>query len=139
MNVSIYDASNKLVFSDRVRHTDGFTRPYNFSNLSEGDYTIAVEDGSGKTVEKINHRSNKQSKSFHVIRLTSQPGKYLITAAGKGKENVQINIFDEGKLVHSQSKRTNGDFAQLYNLTKAKGALTFEITGEDGTTKSMTY
>jgi hypothetical protein len=139
VNVTIYDASNKLVFSDKVKHTDGFTRPYNFSNLKEGDYTIAVEDGSGTKVEKINHRSLKQSKAFHVVKLSSQAGKFLVTASGKGKEDITINIFDGSKLVHSEKKSINGDFAQLYNLSKAKGSLTFEIAGENGEVKRMAY
>jgi hypothetical protein len=139
VNVSIYDAGHKLVFSDKVRHTDGFTRPYNFSNLEEGDYTIAVEDGSGTRIEKINHRSPKSSKSFHVIKLNSQSGKFLVTAAGKGKEDITINIFDGSKLVHSESRSINGDFAQLYNLSKLTGSLTFEIAGKDGEVKRLAY
>lgn len=139
VNVSIYDSNNKLVFSDKVKHTDGFTRPYNFSNLKEGDYTITIEDGSTRKVEHISYRSAKPAKAFHVIKLSSQEGKFLVTGAGKGKEDVTINIYDGSKLVHSETKTVNGDFARLYNLSKVKGDLTFEIAGENGEVKRMAY
>ena len=37
VKVSILDATNKIVFTEVLRKVEGFVRPYNFSNLPEGD------------------------------------------------------------------------------------------------------
>src|SRR5262245_31057192 len=46
VKVQIFDEANKLVFSETIKHSDGFSRPYNFRRMDEGKYTIRLDNGS---------------------------------------------------------------------------------------------
>jgi hypothetical protein len=140
VRVSILNDRNEVVYSEKVNNTDGFSRPYNFTSLSEGDYTIAIEDGAKKTLEKVSYRMPRTSKLLNVLRVSSDEGKYLITAAGKGAEVITVSIFDGShNLLHRSSETTKGDFAKLYNVKALKGHLTFEISNENGDVKTVSY
>lgn len=132
VKVSIYDAKNKLVFSETVRKKDGFIRPYNFAGLAEGDYTIEVADRSGKQVEKISYNSDELKKLINVVKIAGSD-RYLLTVAGKGEEKININIFDgDDALVHHETKAFTQAFGQVYQLRNIKNGVTFEVSGEHG-------
>lgn len=140
VRVSIYNDRDQLVYSEKVNNTDGFTRPYNFENLGEGEYTIAIEDGSKKQVEKVSYRAPKVTKTLNVLKISSLEGKYLVMAAGQGDELITVSIYDGAhNLVHKSLEETKGNFSKLYNLKSLKGHLTFEISNQNGEMKSVTY
>jgi hypothetical protein len=139
VKVSILNDKNQLVYSEQVNNTDGFSRPYNFGSLSEGEYTIAIEDDSKKTLEKVSYRMPKTSKMLNVLKA-GEEGKYMITAAGKGSELISVTIYDASHtLIHKSFEKTEGDFAKIYNVKNLKGHLTFEIAGESGDVKTVSY
>lgn len=139
VKVSILNDKNQVVFSEKLNNTDGFSRPYNFESLNEGDYTITIEDGSKKTLEKVSYGSPKVSKMLNVLRVSNE-GKFLITAAGKGSEVINVSIYDGlHNLLHSSYEKTNGDFAKVYNVKSLKGHVTFEIANENGEVKTVSY
>lgn len=140
VKVSILNDKNVVVFSEKLNNTDGFTRPYNFTSLSEGDYTITIEDGSKTTLEKVSYRTPRTSKMLNVLRVSSTDGRFLITAAGKGSETINVSIYDGlHNLIHSSYEKTQGDFAKVYNVKALKGHVTFEISNENGEVKSVSY
>lgn len=140
VRVSIYDDKDQLVYSEKVNNTDGFTRPYNFENLGEGEYTIAIENGSKKQVEKVSYRAPKVTKVLNVVKMSSDEGKYVVMAAGQGDELISVAIYDgEHNLVHKSLEATKGNFSKVYNLKALKGHLTFEISNENGEVKSVAY
>jgi len=140
VRVSIYDDKDQLVYSEKVNNTDGFTRPYNFENLSEGEYTIAIEDGSKKQIEKVSYRAPRITKALNVLKVSSEEGKFLVMAAGQGNELITVSIFDGAhNLVHRSLEATKGNFSKLYNLKSVKGHLTFEISNENGEVKTVAY
>jgi hypothetical protein len=55
VKLSIINSKNKAVFSEVLLNTSSFVRPYNFSHLAEGEYTVILEDKNGKQAEKIWH------------------------------------------------------------------------------------
>src|SRR3954469_3051791 len=44
VKVSIVNGSGNTIFSEMLKNTEGFMRPYNFSGLAEGIYTIEIAD-----------------------------------------------------------------------------------------------
>jgi hypothetical protein len=140
VKVSILDDRNQVVYSEKVNKTDGFSRPYNFTSLSEGDYTISIEDGSKKTIEKVSYRMPRTSKMLNVLKVAGNEGKYVITAAGKGSEVITVSIYDgTNTLIHKGFETTSGDFAKVYNVKSVKGHVTFEISNENGEVKTVSY
>lgn len=75
VKVSIVDARDHVVFSEVIKKVEGFMRPYNFSNLPEGNYTIEVSDKSGRYIEKISYNKGKVEKLANLVgypeRMTS--------------------------------------------------------------------
>lgn len=140
VRVTIYNDQDELVYSEKVNNTDGFTRPYNLENLGEGDYTIAIEDGTRKQIEKISYRAPKVTKSLSVLKLKSEEGKFLVMAAGQGNELITVSIYDgESNLIHRSFEATKGDFSKLFNVQSVKGHITFEIENENGEKKTVAY
>src|SRR4051812_5529192 len=92
VRVTIFNAKDQLVYSEKVNNTDGFTRPYNFESLGEGDYTISIQDGSKTQLEKVSYRTPRVTKALNVLR--AEDGKYVVMAAGQGDETFTISIYD---------------------------------------------
>lgn len=140
VKVSIFNAKNRLVYSETLKDVDGFLRPYDFSELPEGEYTISISDGSTKKVEKVDYRAGKVSKLVNVLKVGGAENKFLVTAVGKGKEYLTVNIFDRNdRLLHTEARLTTGDFAQVYKIANVSGPLTFEVIHENGEAKKIQY
>lgn len=139
VKVSILDATQSAVYSETITKTDGFARPYNFSSLSEGEYTIVVEDASGKMEEKIKIDKTKSEKLVNVIKVAGEDSKYLLTVASKKSDAISVKIFDnEGKLLLDQGYDVKNEFAKLFNLRNIK-SFTIQVSDDDGIVKSISY
>ena len=55
VKVTIYNAHGRAVYNETMRNIEDFMRPYNFSYLPAGDYTIEVSDAKGKRTQKVNY------------------------------------------------------------------------------------
>jgi len=140
VSVSIVNELGQTIFSETLKNTDGFMRPYNFSGLGEGVYTIEIADASGEHTEFVDFRSGKGEKSINVKKIAGADGKYLLTASGAGKESITINIYDAfDALLHTETAETDGNFGQVYNLGKVDNAVKFEITTQYGAVKTVKY
>lgn len=138
VKVSIYNATNTLVYSETIKNVDGFVRPYNFTNLEEGEYSIELLGENGRQVERVIYKLGKVQKLANVMHVTGEPNKYILTVANKGQDVLTIKIYgDRGVLLYSKTEEVNGDFAQVYNLDKYNGGLTFEVSDSKGVTKSL--
>jgi len=139
VKVSIIDEKGYTVLNETMRKMDGFIRPYNFDGLPEGQYTIKVEDETGKTVEKINYKSGRVEKLIRIKKLASEDNKYLLSISSPKPEDVFIYIFDDkGNLVFNEIQSIKKDFAQVYNLMEMK-SFTIEISDKFGELKKATY
>ena len=139
VKVSILNSKHEVVFNESIRTSDGFSRPYNFESLEEGDYSTEVVDDTGMQIEKIHNYVNKTKKLFHITKLSDQ-NKYVLSVAGKGDETIHVKIYDGATaVVYDEDKSISGDFAEVFNLKNSKGTITFEITGENGEAITLYY
>ncbi|MGC4022754.1 MAG: hypothetical protein QM734_12810 [Cyclobacteriaceae bacterium] len=137
VKVSIKDNDGSTVFSESMTKIDAFMRPYNFDGLPFGEYTVTVEDESGKTVEAVNYKENKVEKLIHIAKLANEQSKFLLTVASAKLEDVYIYIFDQaGALVHNEIQTINKEFAQVYNLKDLK-SFTIEVWDKYGALKKF--
>lgn len=136
VKVQIFDASSRLVFSETIKNSDGFSRPYNFGKLAEGEYTIKLDNGTSKLTETVDYhvQAERAERLANLTKLAS--GKYLLTVVGHGEDRIEVRIFDaEGKVIHRDSQAVYGDFGQVYDMSQVEGAFTFEITDKSGVSK----
>lgn len=140
VKVSISNAKNQVVFEETIKHVDGFMRPYNFSNLPEGDYTVELTDHTGKKVEKVSYRSVKTEQLAGLIKISSEGDKYLLTIPNRGRNTFDVSIYDStGVLLYNESERADGDFAKVYNLSEVSEKFVFVITDKSGSSKQIEY
>ncbi len=136
VKVQILDGNNKVVFSETIKKSSGFVRPYNFGNLKEGEYTINLNNGSNSMTETFSYSRGNPEKLAQLIHLSDS--KYLLTVAGHGEDLISVNIINGiGEIIHSENIPVFGDFAQVYDLGKLKGDFSFEIKDHIGATKIL--
>lgn len=140
VKLNLYDVKRRLIFTESSM-TDGFIRPLNFNGLDAGKYTVELVDGLGKKVETIDFQPKKESKFFHVSKLLKEDGKFLVAIVNNSSnENVTIRIYDSASnLVYSEQKEISGNFAQIYTVKQPAGRLTFEISDNNGTSRTMSF
>jgi len=139
VKISIHDAADKIVFSEVLKKSEGFVRPYNFSNLPEGNYTIEIVDNSGRHTESVTYRKNNITALAHLIRI---PGgeKYVLTVPNRNLGEVTVRILDSfDNVIYNQKESVVGDFAKIYNLEECSGKFVFEVTDGQGVRKSLSY
>ena len=138
VQVSIRNEKNEVVFSESFTKMNRFTRPYNFQNLPEGEYTIEVKDNTGKKVEKVNYSLGVVSSLVKVTKLGDQP-KFLLSVANKGMNIINVSIYNnQGEQLIYNAHIVDGDFAIVYNLVKA-GSYTFVIIDKTGKTSTIEF
>lgn len=140
VKVSIYSEKGEKVFTETIRNIENFVRPYNFSTLPEGAYTIELKGADGRQLQKVNYSKGKIEKLMNLMHLTGSENKYVLTVANKGSEKLKVRIYDEkNNLLYNETEAIQGDFAKIYNLNKVSGRFLFEVTDQNGVTKSLTY
>lgn len=140
VRVTIYNASNRAVFSEVIKKVGGFLRPYNFEGLPYGEYTIEVEDNHQRTVERVDYQSEKVKQLAKLVKVSGEEGKFLLMIPNKTQNKLTIRIFSEnGNLLHIEEKETNSDFMGLYNLASLESKFYFLITDEKGDAREIVY
>jgi hypothetical protein len=139
VRISIRDERDRLVFAETLRKVDGFIRPYDFSTLQRGSYSITIEGNGSKQVEQINYLEGKVEKRLFVTKLAGE-NRFLLSAHNSSVEPVTVRILDEQqKLLHQETRMASGNFAQVFRIENLKGGITFEIQRADGKTESISY
>ena len=138
VKVLILNDENQIVFAEKIKKTDGFARPYNFSNLPEGHYSIQIKDNAGVRTETVNHHIIKAEKTMHLLRLDGT-GKYVLSVPSQGKQDLSIMIFNDlNEVLYQSEEKITGDFARMYNLRDETRNFRFVVTDGTGLTKSIT-
>jgi hypothetical protein len=140
VTVNIYDSRGEKVFSDHVGKFESFVRPYNFSGLAEGQYSIELIDNIGKQVESVEYRNGKIEKLANLIKVADGESKYLLVVPSRGKDVLSVKIFDaDGFVVYDGVENVDGNFAKVYDLKALNNNFRFEITDKTGAIKSVRY
>jgi hypothetical protein len=141
VKVSILNDESQLVFTEVLSNVSSFKRPYNFSQLAEGQYTIVIEDKNGKHVDQVNYTMNKVQSFISVVEVANQESKYVLNVTNNGTEEVFVKIFNGATLLHSQALKVTGNFGLVYNLTKIKSpeTISFEVTTSNGKTQVINF
>lgn len=139
VKVLIVNDENQVVFSEKIKSTTGFVRPYNFSKLPEGNYSIELIDNKGHQSELVSHKTESTRKLMHVIRVGGTTDKFVLSVPSPGQQKISIAIYDEnGRTLYSGKENIAGDFARVYNLQKYVGRITFEVVDNTGKANSFT-
>jgi len=134
VTVRIFNADGKIVLQDNLGVLDNFVRPYNFSNLEEGAYTIELSDDSGKQIKQVNYNVvQRNEKSARLVKVANHNAKYLLMVPGEVNDRLLIKVTDNyGRVVYEGHEDLSGNFAKLYNMEKITEKFTIEIVDKNG-------
>jgi hypothetical protein len=136
VKVKIYNEKNVLVFSETIRNSNGFIRPYDFWKLGEGEYTIKLDNGTGWLMEKVKYESGQQELLAHLTKLND--GRILLSVPGYGEDRLSINVLNSlGETIHHYENKVSGDFAEVFNVSHVSGPVSFEITNQRGVSTTL--
>ena len=138
--VSVLDKSGNVVFDQVIKGQNGFILPMNFTGLNSGEYTISVKHGEKSWTKTINYTEAAPVAKFssienvHVAKVNN--GKYLVSITTGKEQFVRVNIFDiNNELLHSDIRKTDGNYAVIYDVKGATGEVKFQITDKNGYSK----
>jgi hypothetical protein len=134
VSVTILDNKNEIVFQEKIYSTGSFIRPYNFSNLTEGEYTIVMKDEQGEQRQTINYTGAKSTSFAHVAEIKNQKSKYWLNIVNGGEEKMYVRIYSlTGELLHDQSVVVNGSYSKIFNVSQLnQPAVVFEVLDNKG-------
>jgi hypothetical protein len=132
VKVTILNAKGTAVFTETLKHISNFMRPYNFSTLAQGNYSIEITDESGKLMKRVDYLHAVPAVKLASLRKIS-PDQYILSVASKDAGAITVKIFDsEEKLIYQENERIGREFAKIYKVARASGKLTFQVTDENG-------
>ena len=146
--INILDVSGNLVYSTSIQGKNGFILPLNFSELAAGSYSIEVVSGSSVWEQSVVYSKvekdvpaqvgkNSSIQYVHVAKL-EQDGKFLLSIVKTGSEVVTIDIYDtKNDLVHSETRKTDGDMAVIFDVKELLGSAKFHVTDKSGYSKTI--
>lgn len=133
VKVTIYNQSGAIVYREALDNTTNFMRPYNFSSLPAGEYTIELADGQGKRYEKVTHSAKNNVRVAHLTRLNDSESTYVLAVPNRGQDELLVTIYDDkNAIVYQHKELIKGDFAKVYNLESIAGEHTFVISDKKG-------
>jgi len=140
--VTILDSDNTTLFTEVICDLYSFVRPYNFSSLPEGEYTIAIKDENGVQTQKINNSFDKLYSYTYIAALPDTQNKYWLNIFNNGTEKVAVRILSEqGTTLFEESVTVTGSYQMVYNLDKIKGKspVTFVVVDGNEEVHSATF
>lgn len=133
VKVTIYNERGRIVFTETMKDREHFMRPYNFSRLPSGDYTIELLDAQGTRVKTIHHAKEERRRTAYLTRLSEDENKYMLSVLNEGSNPLTVRIYDAySRMVYNNTEVIHGDFAAVYNLNKLSGACLFEVVDQKG-------
>lgn len=138
VKIQILNDDNEIVFSEKIKNEDGFLRPYNFTELPEGNYRFQLTDVNGRQTEQVNYRKEINGKVAHLLRVGGSNEKFILSVPNKGTDILTVTIYDgENAVLYTEREKITGDFAKVYTFKGFRGNVTFNVTDSQGKTKSL--
>ena len=132
--VNIRNANKELVFTEKIKNLGAFARPYNFSNLPDGMYTMEVVEGEVITKKVIYHGDFSPNieipTNLNVVSVKPfrDNNTFKLTIINGGKTRANISILDaDGRIVYNGYEIFEKSFSRLYNLEDLKPGASMEV------------
>ncbi len=116
VRIRIYDDENHLLLSEKVENHKGFMKSYDFSNLSDGMYTINIQSPSGVISKEVYHRFQSNDIDFSVERNPDNES-FRLVVSGVRKEPVFVDIMDDNRVrIYEDTIEVGKSFSRTYRF-----------------------
>lgn len=143
MNLSIYDADDKLIHTEEVNSKKYFSRTYDLNELPEGTYFLEVESDSKISRYEISVAKATATLSANAISEDYKPvpvflykdGLVWVNIVNLGQAAVNIKIYDkDGDEVYDSPKLTDENVTKIFDVNNIQNEKhTFVMTYKDRT------
>lgn len=133
VKVKIIDKRGRVFFTEVIKNDQGFMRPYNFKDLSHGEYQIIVSESGNDLVKTIFYvpKDITTQGVFRLVKMDPIKDKervYQLTIVNQGDAKATINVRNEDQgLIFSKTESFTGNYGELYNLNQIRGRITVEV------------
>lgn len=134
VKINIYDWDQNLIFSDRIGTTAGFSKPYNFKNLPQGNYTFEIITNGITSREEVGHYPiAKRATVKAFVFPTKEAGKFQLMVMANQMAPVNISILDaNNQVLHEETVDESQTFGKVYNLNHlSRNAARFVVMSGD--------
>lgn len=132
VKVAIFNERNEKILIETLKTKKAsFIRPYDFSKMPEGTYTLVLEDANGKRTETFTIDREQPELLTAIIDLKkSDERKCVITLSGKNSPMAYISVKNlRNQVVFSKELTVKSEETVLLNLNELNGAATVEVYG----------
>jgi hypothetical protein len=143
MNLSIFDADDKLIHSESVNSKKDFNRTYDLDALPEGTYFLEVESDFTISRYEISVARATASLSANAISEDFKPvpvflykdGLVWVNIVNLDQSPVYIQIIDkDGDEVYNSAKLTDQNVTKIFDVNNIENEkYTFVMTYKDKT------
>lgn len=129
VEVQIRDEKGRLIATDLVENENGFVRPFNISQLKDGNYSVRMLENRALVYE-----SNFVIDTKNTAIMDLGKNKFQLTYKDSHKQDVAINIYDDrGNLLHQEKVGQMDGFSRIYDLSKLNpNHVSFEVSTAKG-------
>jgi hypothetical protein len=139
VKVTIYNQSGERVFFEEVKSRLGFSRPYNLTNMPQGDYRVVLEDENGTSEKIISNVKESAKVMAAVINARKEYNRCLVTLYSNRESEVTVRLLDtNANELAVENYTVSGQSSKLFNLANFKGAVSVEVSDANGIIKTTT-
>lgn len=137
VKVTIADEQGVEFFAEELISIKGFIRPYNFSELPKGDYTIRVADGPTQKIEKVHFTDRPWTARLSLLNTDER--KIMIAVPHHSLSDFTIQILDNnGQMIYTEDQKIETDYAKVFNLKNLEKGVTINVINHStGEAKSL--
>ncbi|MES2573603.1 MAG: hypothetical protein V4572_01550 [Bacteroidota bacterium] len=146
VDLSIYDAEEKLIFTEKTESPEGVYRTYDLKALSDGTYFLEAESDSKIAKYKITVVGNTAILSSHAVSEIYKPtflnkkGLIWVSVLNSEDSPVNIKVYDKANNeVYDSDVVSDRNVKKVFDVTKIKDEeYTFVMTYKNKTfTKTL--
>ncbi|GAA5022627.1 hypothetical protein GCM10011506_00530 [Marivirga lumbricoides] len=130
VTVKILDEKGNVIFQESILNKDGFSRPYNLSQLNGAEYTIVVKEGNNTYEEKISIGTTELTATSNVLVATANriDNKIELKVLQNAATPVFVTMKDlRGNILYNATVTEMVSFIQKFNVQQISGELYFEV------------
>ena len=130
---------------DYIANESRFVRPYNFSEMPFGTYTLRITEAQETITKQIYHGAQtlveaQKSGVAKVSVVAKEAQKFELSVLGNNNGPVQLTIYNESdKIIFEDNIQETGSYRKQYDLSKLMiGRYSFDVQSA-GKTQSFTF
>lgn len=132
--VKITDDQDRLIMRDRISKTEAFAKKYDLNALPQGKYEIEVTDQTG-VLRSASFDTHFALAAPAVFSRVSDLGdnKYRLLVSSLEAKEVEVSIYDGGKLIHTEMIDNPQGLHKIYTISKPSAeGISFKVKTASG-------